>query len=80
MTYRNRLLIGLAAIALGTASAAGATTGEARLMRYPDISGQRIGFIYADRLWVADANGDNARSIAVPGSELNRVRFSPDGQ
>ncbi|MGH6650467.1 MAG: S41 family peptidase [Sphingopyxis sp.] len=80
MTYRNRLLIGLAAMALGAASAADATTGEARLMRYPDISGQRIGFIYADRLWVADANGDNARPIAVPGSELNRVRFSPDGQ
>jgi len=80
MTYRKRLLIGLATIALGTTSAAGATTDEARLMRYPDISGQRIGFIYADRLWVADANGGNARPIAVPGSELNRVRFSPDGQ
>lgn len=80
MTYRNRLLIGFAAIALGAGSAAGATTGEARLMRYPDISGQQIGFIYADRLWVADANGDNARPIAVPGRELNRVRFSPDGK
>ncbi|HZG32803.1 MAG TPA: PDZ domain-containing protein [Sphingopyxis sp.] len=49
-------------------------------MRYPDISGKQIGFIYADRLWVADDDGGNARTIAVPGSELSRVSFSPDGK
>lgn len=74
------LALAVAAAVAAPATAEERISGEARLMRYPDISGNRIGFIYSDHLWVADADGTNARSIDVPGSELNRVRFSPDGK
>ena len=79
MWHMKVLLIGIASAAMAPAVIA-APDSEALLMRYPDISGNRIGFIYADRLWVADATGANSRQIEVPGSELSRVRFSPDGQ
>jgi len=81
MTFKTvPLIAGLAAMATAMCAAMPAQAEEARLMRYPDISGRHIGFIYADRLWIADDDGGNARSIAIPGSELNRVRFSPDGK
>ena len=81
MKFRNvPLIAGLAAMATAMSVSAQAVAEEARLMRYPDISGKQIGFIYADRLWVADDDGGNARTIAVPGSELSRVSFSPDGK
>lgn len=81
MKFRNvPLIAGLAAMATAMSVSAQAAAEEARLMRYPDISGKQIGFIYADRLWVADDDGSNARTIAVPGSELSRVSFSPDGK
>lgn len=51
-----------------------------RLMRYPDITGTQIAFVYADKLWVANDDGSNARTITVPGTQLTRLRFSPDGR
>lgn len=80
MMIKRMLLAGIAVSALATGVDAIAQSGEARLMRYPDISGNHIGFIYADKLWVVGDDGGNARTIAVPGSELSRVRFSPDGK
>lgn len=68
--------------ALAAIAAAQARTPEdgPRLMRYPDIAGARIAFVYADKLWIANDDGSNARSIAVPGTQLTRIRFSPDGR
>ncbi len=81
MKFKNvPLMTGLAAMATAMSVSAQSQEQDARLMRYPDISGKQIGFIYADRLWVADDDGGNARTIAVPGSELSRVSFSPDGK
>lgn len=81
MKFKNvPLMTGLAAMAAAMSVSAQSQEQDARLMRYPDISGKQIGFIYADRLWVADDDGSNARSIMVPGSELSRVSFSPDGK
>ncbi|MGB5078679.1 MAG: PDZ domain-containing protein [Sphingorhabdus sp.] len=70
--------VAISAFAMSTASTAHAT--EAKLIRYPDISGNSIAFIQADRLWIANADGSNSRHIEVPGTELSRVRFSPDGK
>ncbi|WP_052216180.1 S41 family peptidase [Sphingomonas sp. ERG5] len=53
---------------------------EARLMRYPDIAGDRITFVYGDKLWVADATGANAREVPSTGTQLSRPHFSPDGK
>lgn len=71
-TY-SMLLLGLVASAVS----AGA---ETRLLRFPDIHGQRVVFTYAGDLWTADASGGTAtRLTAHPGLELF-AKFSPDGQ
>ena len=53
---------------------------ETRLMRYPDIGHGQVAFVYAGDLWVASANGGEARRLtAHPGDELY-PKFSPDGK
>jgi tricorn protease len=72
----------LAAPPAGAASDA-AVPAEAqltRLLRYPDIAGDKIAFSYGGDIWVVDANGGDARRLtADPGLELF-PRFSPDGK
>jgi tricorn protease len=53
---------------------------DGRLMRYPDIHGDRVVFTYEDDLWSASINGGlAARLTSHPGME-NRASFSPDGE
>jgi len=61
--------------------AAGAAYAEdgTRLLHQPDISAQRIVFVYAGDLWTAPVNGGEARRLtAHPGIESS-PKFSPDG-
>src|SRR6266478_1547469 len=52
---------------------------DTRLLWQPAISKDRIAFIYAEDLWVANRDGSYPRRItASEGSESNPV-FSPDG-
>lgn len=74
------MLAGISAIGFAAASYAQPAPTQPRLMRYPDLTGHRIGFIYADGLWTANDDGSDARRIEVPGTQLSRVRFSPDGR
>src|SRR5260370_12157839 len=54
--------------------------GEARLLRYPDIHGDTIVFVYAGDLWLVEAAGGVARRLTShPGLELF-PKFSPDGR
>ena len=54
--------------------------GLTRLLRYPDIAGEVVTFSYGGDLWVASADGGDARRLtADPGLELF-PRFSPDGK
>ncbi len=77
----------LTAIALPSAASAarGATAsawppGEARLLRYPDVHGDKIAFVYAGDIWLVEAAGGVARRLtSSPGLELF-PRFSPDGR
>jgi tricorn protease len=51
-----------------------------RLLRHPDIHGDRIAFSYGGDLWIADARGGDARRLTSdPGLELF-PKFSPDGR
>jgi tricorn protease len=51
-----------------------------RLLRFPDLHGDRVVFCYAGDLWLAPAGGGTAwRLTAHPGLELF-PKFSPDGQ
>ena len=63
----------MAAVAAATASA------QTKLLRFPDIHGDRVVFSYAGDLWLAATDGGlAARLTAHPGLELF-PRFSPDG-
>ncbi len=51
-----------------------------KLLRFPDIHGERVAFCYAGDLWTAPSVGGTAvRLTAHPGLELF-PRFSPDGK
>lgn len=68
--------LALSAAAL-QASAADAPAGT-RLLRFPDVCGDRIAFTYAGDLWTVPVTGGTATRItAGPGLERS-ARFSPD--
>jgi tricorn protease len=53
---------------------------QGRLMRHPDIHGDRIVFVYEDDLWIVPAAGGRAvRLTSHPGAET-LPKFSPDGK
>ncbi|MFA5647136.1 MAG: PDZ domain-containing protein [Bacteroidales bacterium] len=53
---------------------------DARMMRYPDINGNQIVFVYAGNIWTVDANGGDARQLTShKGLELF-PKISPDGK
>ncbi len=52
----------------------------AAMLRYPDISGDRIVFAYANGLWTVDRNGGTAQPVADPPGTEAFPRFSPDGK
>jgi len=53
---------------------------QTQLLRFPDIHGNQVVFSYAGDLWIASADGGDARRLtAHPGQELF-PKFSPDGR
>ena len=61
-------------LAISTAAA------QTKLLRFPDIYGDRVVFSYASDLWTASASGGTAtRLTAHPGMEVF-AKFSPDGK
>lgn len=53
---------------------------HAGMLRYPDISADRIVFVYANDLWVVGREGGVAAPLASPPGEEQFPRFSPDGK
>src|SRR5512145_1552905 len=53
---------------------------QTKLLRHPDLAGDRVAFCYAGDIWTASATGGSAtRLSAHPGLELF-PKFSPDGK
>ena len=53
---------------------------QTKLLRFPDVSGDRVVFTYASDLWTASTSGGTAvRLTAHPGMEVFG-KFSPDGK
>jgi len=52
---------------------------DARLLRYPDVSGTQITFVYAGDIWVVPKTGGTANRLSSPRGEESVPRFSPDG-
>ena len=79
----RRFALILAALLLAPAVATaqpGQSEGGTRLLRYPDIQGETIVFVYAGDLWVVGAGGGVARRLTShPGEELF-PKLSPDGR
>ncbi|MCK6447428.1 MAG: S41 family peptidase [Planctomycetes bacterium] len=72
----NSKLLAGAFLALASTVASAQT----KLLRFPDVHGERIAFCYAGDLWTASSSGGSAvRLTAHPGVELF-PRFSPDGK
>lgn len=69
------LISSLAALAMGQAM-----TDSVRLLRYPDVHGDKIAFVYASDIWISDIKGGPARRLTShPGMEF-LPKFSPDGK
>ncbi len=52
---------------------------DARLMRFPDVSADKILFTYASDLWVVPLDGGRAYRLTSDGGREKRGKFSPDG-
>ncbi|MEM9941676.1 MAG: S41 family peptidase [Planctomycetota bacterium] len=50
------------------------------MMRYPDVSQDKIVFSYANDLWVVNKKGGMASPLASPKGAERYPRFSPDGK
>jgi len=49
------------------------------LLRQPDISADKLTFVYAGDIWVANRDGSNPRRLTSSPAEENSPTFSPDG-
>ncbi len=53
---------------------------EGRLLRFPDVRGDKVAFVYGGDIWLASTAGGAARRVTThPGHELF-PKFSPDGK
>ena len=72
-----RFLLNIAALVLFLLITARAQT---KLLRFPDIHGDRVAFTYGGDIWTAPANGGTAiRLTAHPGMEVF-AKFSPNAK
>ena len=67
-------------LAAWTVLATAPAIAQTKLLRFPDVHGDKVVFTYAGDLWLAPVSGGTAtRLTAHPGLELF-AKFSPDGQ
>ncbi|MBL8760629.1 MAG: PD40 domain-containing protein [Phycisphaerae bacterium] len=73
------ILAALAGSAIGGAALADVTPAPT-MLRFPDVSADRICFVYANDVWVAPKAGGMATPLASPPGQEAFPRFSPDGK
>ncbi|MFK7821366.1 MAG: S41 family peptidase [Planctomycetaceae bacterium] len=82
MRLKTRLYAALLLFTIPAASYAAQAKSEvnAGMLRSPDVSKDKIVFVYANDLWVVDRAGGQARPLASPPGTESMPRFSPDGK
>ncbi|HYK03252.1 MAG TPA: PDZ domain-containing protein [Thermoanaerobaculia bacterium] len=70
----------LTIMALVVATGASAQESPTRLLRQPDIHGDTVAFVYAGDIWLASANGGDARRLTSDEGMEYFPKFSPDGR
>jgi tricorn protease len=76
---RNRCLVS-SAIMLAGVAASMAVADPIKFARFPHIANDgRLAFAYHGDIWVADADGSNARRLTAHIASDSSPRFSPDG-
>ncbi len=70
----------IAGLACAGASEAAPTTPTAGMLRWPDVSRDRICFVYANDIWVVGRDGGVATPLASPPGLESFPKFSPDGK
>jgi tricorn protease len=70
----------LMTLALFCATTAFAQENLTRLLRQPDIHGDTVAFVYAGDIWLASANGGDARRLTSDEGMEYFPKFSPDGR
>jgi len=53
---------------------------DARMLRFPDVSAEKIVFVYAGDLWTVPRAGGLARKLSSPKGREMFAKFSPDGR
>jgi tricorn protease len=67
-------------LAFAAATSVAAQDNLTRLLRQPDIHGDKVAFVYAGDLWVADTRGGEARRLTSHDGVEYFPKFSPDGR
>jgi len=67
------------AMTVGAASSGQGVRPDATMLQFPDISGDRIVFVYANDLWTVPREGGVASPLASPKGKEYFPKFSPDG-
>jgi tricorn protease len=75
---RTLLLTAAAVVLLCSTSVADAAI-SARLMRFMDVAGDHIAFVYGGDVWLVDRAGGEAVQLTRSPGEESWPRFSPDG-
>lgn len=65
---------------LRTASPPRTEMPDARMLRFPDVSADKIVFVYAGDLWTVSRKGGLAHRLSSPKGQELFPRFSPDGR
>lgn len=75
-----RLLSGILFLTILPVSLWGIDTKNTRLMSQPAIGAEHIAFIYAEDLWIANADGSDPKRLTVDEGIESNPYFSPDGK
>ncbi|MBL9002066.1 MAG: PD40 domain-containing protein [Phycisphaerae bacterium] len=80
VTRRASLPLALFAAAGAACCAFADNSPDAAMLRWPDVSQDRIVFSYANDLWVAPKTGGTALPLSSPRGQESFPKFSPDGK